>query len=312
MYEEAGGPCRSPCANLLAVGGSRGWLAGDIALDQGGEVAPEAGGAEALGVGPYQGGVEALEVEVAQRLGKSSSVLGRDQGARLALDHGLHGAAPGDGDDRTPGRLRLDGGDAELLDVGDDQGEAARIEVHQLGVADAAEELDAGASVEALQARPVRPLADDLDRAACHSRRLQRHLHPLVGDDLPDEEEVVLRGADAEALDRDRGMDDLRLSAVEAGDPLLGDAAVGDVAVDPICRLPVPGADSPQGPLQERPGRARALGQRPFLLEPGVAEGTVAIADVKGAGAGPDTLGEGAAARDHEVVAADVEPLGGA
>ena len=84
-----------------------------------------------------------------------------------------------------------------------------------MSVGDAAEELDPEAAVERFEPLAVGPVADDLDRQAGDPRRLERDLDPLVGDDLADEEEEVLRLADGKALDRDGRVDDLRLDPVE-------------------------------------------------------------------------------------------------
>ena len=62
----------------------------------------------------------------------------------LAVQHRLERSARGGGDDRPSGRLRLDGGDAELLDARHEHRARARVQLDEILVACPPEELGLG------------------------------------------------------------------------------------------------------------------------------------------------------------------------
>ena len=105
----------------------------------------------------------------------------------------------------------------------------------------------------------------------------------------------------------------IRRVAPEVGlDARLGGARVGHVAVHPLRGDPVPLAPAAEEPAAARPrDRVGALGERAVALVPGVAERVVAVRDVHGALVADHGVRPGARARDHKVVAGQVERLDG-
>lgn len=99
-----------------------------------GQFRPKGLGTEALRVGADHGGIELAEILLTQGSGQRRRILAVDKDPGAAVDNSLGDAAASDGYHGSSGRLGLDGGDPELLDVGDDQGHAASVEVGKVGV----------------------------------------------------------------------------------------------------------------------------------------------------------------------------------
>jgi hypothetical protein len=78
---------------------------------------------------------------VPQRACQGLWVVGAHEHSRVTVDDRLPSAARVDRDDRPTGRMRLDSGDAELLDVRDDERCRAGIDAREIRVAHPAEEL---------------------------------------------------------------------------------------------------------------------------------------------------------------------------
>ena len=134
---------------------------------------------EALGVPADLGAVEAAEV-AAQRAGEGVAVAGRHEHAGAPVDDGLAGAARVDGDDRPARGLRLDGGDAELLDVRDDQRARPRVERARARRRGTRPRNSARAAVARLEPLALGPRPDDLDRPPGGDRGLDRDVGALV------------------------------------------------------------------------------------------------------------------------------------
>ena len=103
-----------------------------------------------------------------------------------------------------------------------------------------------------------------------------------MADQLADEEQVVLRLADAEAVDVDGRVHDRRVAAPEALEALARDLGVGHVLVHAARRAAVEPAVAAQHEPQQRTEWPGDLGLRPPLLVPGVAERGMAVTDVRG------------------------------
>src|SRR6185437_11239668 len=93
--------------------GAPGGAALEHALHVLGEAASKGGDREALGVLYGARRLEAELVEPFDRAAEGVDVVEPRERAGLAVDHGLQRAAGGGRDHRSPGGLRLDGGDAE-------------------------------------------------------------------------------------------------------------------------------------------------------------------------------------------------------
>ncbi len=248
--------------------------------------------------------IEALEVRFSESGGEGTDVVRGDQHPGLAVEHGLQRPARRHRHHRRPRRLRLHRGDAELLDVGHDEGTAAGVQLGQLLVVDPAEEpaRPADSAVFGFEPFAVRAVADHADRRPDPPRGLEGQIDPLVADQLGDDQEVgPHRAGPPKPLDLDRGVDDRGRPHPVVGDPLAGDLGVGDIAADPSRGDPVPLPDLPEREAESGPQRRRDLPRGTLPLEPGIAKRAVAVADVNGTRARPDGVGEGAAARDHEV-----------
>src|SRR6185312_14510458 len=82
-----------------------------------------------------------------------------EEDARLAVADRIERSAGGEGDHRPPGRQRLDGDDAEVVERRMDHRAALRVEREELVVAHAAPQLDVR-TAEPGQARPFGAVAD--------------------------------------------------------------------------------------------------------------------------------------------------------
>ncbi len=107
-------------------------------------------------------------------------------------------------------------------------------------------------------------------------------------------------------------MDDRRLAPVKAADAVGHDRRVGDQPIDAAGATHVPALQRAEDRGQRRAGgRVQPLATGVVGGGPGEAHGAVAVADVARAGRRDDVLGEGAARRDDQVVAAQIEPREG-
>ena len=85
-------------------------------------------------------------------------------------------------DDRTAARLRFDRHDAEVLFTGQQDRCRSSIEVADLGVGTAAEQLDVGACGQLASASALGSVADDAERHAGKPACLDGEVDPFVGD----------------------------------------------------------------------------------------------------------------------------------
>ena len=162
------------------------------------------------------------------------------------------------------------------------------------------------------QPAPVGAAAGHHERQLEVVERLDRHVDLLVRDELGEHQVVIAHRLRPEALRGHGRVDDARVAPEVGLDARLGGARVGHVAVHPLGGDPVPLAPAPEQPAQRRPrDRVGALGERAVALVPGVAERVVAVRDVHGPLVADHGVRPGARARDHHVVARQVERLDG-
>ncbi len=111
---------------------------------------------EALGVGDRARGVE-VELRRCSPIAAAneSTSSSATQPAGLAVEHRLERSAGGRGDHGPPGGLRLDRRDAELLHARHDHRARARVQLGELLVAGAPEELGLGVGLAAAPRGPV-------------------------------------------------------------------------------------------------------------------------------------------------------------
>ena len=145
------------------------------------------------------------------------------------------------GDHRPTRRLRLDGGDAELLDAGNDHRAGARVQLDELLVAGAAEELGLGIGLAAGRRGRVPSRRCGSARRLAAPPRARRRTR-LCADQLGDDQQRVAWLAGREAVGLDRRVDDRELAPVEAPDPLARELRVGDVGVDAAAGCEIPPA----------------------------------------------------------------------
>ena len=203
-----------------------------------------------------------LEVEPVEAFDRSCErvhVVGARQAARPPIQDRLQRAAGGGRDHRPSRCLRLNSRDPELLDARHEQRAGARIELHEIPVADAAEEL--GLRVGVLERAMVRTRADDLDRRTSATRCLERQMQALVADQLGDDQQRVAGLTRCEAMRLDGRMDDRGVTAVVPPDPLARETRVGDVVVNTAASGAIPCAYASQLSAQQRAQR-RARSRR--------------------------------------------------
>ena len=157
----------------------------------------------------------------------------------------------------------------------------------------------------------VRTRANHLDRRARPAGGLERDVHALVRDELGDDQQRVAWCADTETIGFDRRIDDRRRTPVETLDALLRDPRVGDVVVNTAARGEVRLAHPVQQHAERPPQRPTHFPEPALTLGPEVAERRVTVTDVDRTWWCVDSMGEGAAATEHDVSGGEREPLDG-
>jgi hypothetical protein len=262
---------------------------------------------EALGVHFRAVDAEVDRVDALDRVRERVDVVELRQQACQTVIHGLQRPARGRRDHRPAGRLRLDGDDAELLHAGDHDRAGFRVQLRQLHVVRASEELRLGEGL--FQGGVIGPAADHADRRACPARGLQRDVQTLVRDQLGDDQQRVAGVAGGEAMGLHGRVDHGRLAPVVALDPFAAELRDGDVRVHAPARREVPPAHPAQLAAQQAAQRPRGLRHRTGLLVPRVAKRRVAVADVHGPVGHAYTVGERAAAAEHHVAGGQSQAL---
>src|SRR5690606_38643878 len=144
----------------------------------------------------------------------------------------------------------------EVLDTGKDVSTRVAEERAQLLVRHRAAEAD-GRPCHRLEARALRPVAEDHERRADPVRRLDRAVDPLVADEASPGQVVGAGTAfGREPVHVNRGIDDLRLPAVDPLDALRDEARVGDEDVDALRGLEILTAESLEDRTPEQRGRS--------------------------------------------------------
>ncbi len=231
----------------------------------------------------------------------------------LVAADGLERAAARIRDHRSAARLRLDGRDTEVLLGREHERLRALHEVAERCRGLVAENLDVR-SRERLYALEIAALADDHEpplrkRAECLDDRghfLIWH-EPRCG-----EVEVVLPLAQRERIHVDRRIDHIGFAAIDAPDPVGDEARVRDEMVDGVRRPRVPEPRFVQQPAREeraRAAREARVAQVLVLHVPRVAHRRVDVSDVQLIGPREHPLADRRAARENDVVAAEIELL---
>src|ERR1700684_949889 len=113
-------------------------------FDEGPEAGLEGGPIETARRGPQRGRIEVEALQAIERGAQGGRRRLREQHARLAVAHAVERAAGREGDDGPARRQRRAGHDPEVIERRVNHRLAARVEAFQLGVVDAAAQLDVG------------------------------------------------------------------------------------------------------------------------------------------------------------------------
>ena len=177
-----------------------------------------------------------------------------------------------------PGGLGLHGGDPELLGARDDERrQVASRRAASASLTRPAKRIVGPASRLSRRLSGPPPAIDERRPQAVE--RLDRHVDLLVRDELRQHQVVAPDRLPAEALGRDRRVDDLRVAPEVRLDARLRGPRVRHVAVHALRRDPVPLAPAPEQAAQRRAReRVGALRERAVALVPGVPERVVAVA----------------------------------
>ena len=276
--------------------------------------------AEGLGTGPERGGIKTQAPAASQRRrGAPPRVASRKT---TPVSPSITDSAPPPSAKTTtgpPAGHGLDGGDAEVLDAGHDHRAASAVEVAQRGVVHAPQERRPPAGASARRRALFRPRAHDLAAARPRAAiRVEHELDALVGHEGGDHEVVVAGRVRAPGVKKSvstGGGITVDGAAVVAADAAGHVGAVGGEVVDARRRWPRPrraGASAARA-ISGRAGGADAAARRSSRRS-GPTRSASACGSSRRARA-PErplhALGHAVRARDHEVVAADVDGRGG-
>jgi hypothetical protein len=184
-----------------------------------------------------RGRVEPAGERVANRRGERPRRRLVDQDARFTRHDRLDGAAPAEGDDRTSTRLRLDRHDAEVFLAGHQDQCGPIVLVANPVVGEAAEErhIAGGFGRQALEPRPVRPLADDRERNAGEAAGVDGNLEALVRNERRHDQTAALFDRNRHAWPEKIGVDGriyhAGLAIIVSADPPRNMLGVRDIAV---------------------------------------------------------------------------------
>ena len=245
---------------------------------------------------------------VAEKTGKSVLHTGVGLlGEELAGDtgeYGVDGAAASIGEYRLTCEHGLDGGDAEVVLAGEEEGAGMCHEFGNDGITLAAHEFYGGAG-EGLEVLSLGALPYYDEAAAELVTQGYGEIDALIPGELADDEEIIfVGGAEFDFGGFDRGIDEIARSAVVLCDAVLDGMAVGDEAVDAMGGRAAPdagGGEEVADAVGSEPMNA-LLGEIAVGVVPQEAGGAVAVADVAGSGGGDDAECEGGAAAQNDVV----------
>lgn len=211
------------------------------ALDGGKDLALKFLAIEFGGAGLERGGVEGSFFEAIDG-GAERSGCGFFKELGVAFAQGFQNATGAERDDGGSGRQRLQGGDSEVLDAGENEAARAKKVVDDFGPGHISEELDVRVG-HGFQPFLLLSGADDFQSPAGVTEGLDREVDALVRREGGDHQVKVVAFrflCDCEIRELNEWVNDLGVAVIEPANPLADESGVGDHVIDVGVALEIP------------------------------------------------------------------------